>query len=191
MVEIFTREWFRYLAFVPDPGPAWKLSDFDFDRDYKRFGLMESLYSNLNPDLRKFKAAGGKMIVYGGWNDPDATPGGTIDYYETAERAMGGRAKTEDFFRLFLVAGMGHCGQGDGPFSIDYLKYLEAWVEQGQAPDLLIASESKLQLFSETAPSRRTTANRTRPVYPYPRWTKYKGSGDPNDSASFEPAESR
>ncbi|MEO8453423.1 MAG: tannase/feruloyl esterase family alpha/beta hydrolase, partial [Gemmatimonadota bacterium] len=130
MIEIFTREWFRYQAFMPDPGASWKLADFDFDRDYKRFGLMESLLSNQNPDLRKFKGAGGKLIVYGGWNDPDATPLGTIDYYETAVNTMGGRAATEQFFRFFLVPGMGHCGSGDGPFSVDYLRYLEAWVEQ-------------------------------------------------------------
>src|SRR5262249_16938916 len=46
MVEIFAREWFRYQAFMPDPGPAWNVSDFDFDREYRRFAIMESLYTD-------------------------------------------------------------------------------------------------------------------------------------------------
>jgi feruloyl esterase len=192
MIEIFAREWFRYLAFMPDPGPTWKLADFDFDRDYRRFATMEGFYSDLNPDLRKFKAAGGKMIVWGGWNDPDATPGGTIDYYETTVRTMGGRAKTEDFFRYFLVPGMGHCGQGDGPLAVDYLRHLEAWVEQGKAPDVLIATQTNRSLFTtQQSTSADRPKARTRPVYPFPRWTKYKGTGDPNDAASYEPVEPR
>jgi feruloyl esterase len=176
---------------MPDPGPTWKLADFEFDRDYKRFGTMEGLYSDLNPDLRKFKAAGGKLIVYGGWNDPDATPRGTIDYYETAVRTMGGRAATEEFFRYFLVPGMGHCGEGNGPISVDYLSYLEAWVEQGKAPDQVIAKESSRSLFSNQQQAAAPAKSRTRPVYPYPRWTKYRGAGNPDDAASYEPTETR
>jgi len=191
MTEIFTREWFRYLAFVPDPGPAWKPTDFDFDREYKRFMNLESLYSDSNPDLRKFKQAGGKLIVWGGWNDPDATPRGIIDYYETAEKTMGGRQATQDFFRLFLVPGMSHCGMGEGPFAIDYLHYLEEWVEKGESPDVLIGRESIRHLFaqkSEIKPAP-SAAKHTRPVYPFPAWTRYKGAGNPNDAASYEPVE--
>ncbi|MEO8450878.1 MAG: tannase/feruloyl esterase family alpha/beta hydrolase, partial [Gemmatimonadota bacterium] len=68
-----------------------------------------------------------------------------------------------------------------------------AWVEQGRAPDAVIGTEASVHLFAgerNTAPGQ-ATARRTRPVYPYPRWTKYKGSGNPNDAASFEPAEPR
>jgi hypothetical protein len=31
-----------------------------------------------------------------------------VDYYETLERVMGGRAQTQDFARPFPVAGMAH-----------------------------------------------------------------------------------
>lgn len=54
---------------MPDPGPSWRLSDFDLARDYRRFGLTESLFGAANPDLRRFKAAGGKLLIYQGWND--------------------------------------------------------------------------------------------------------------------------
>lgn len=64
--EVLATEAARYLMFMPDFGPHWQLGDFDFDRDYKRLGMMQSLYSDTNPDLRKFKAAGGKLIAYHG-----------------------------------------------------------------------------------------------------------------------------
>ncbi|MDX2221363.1 MAG: tannase/feruloyl esterase family alpha/beta hydrolase, partial [Rhodospirillaceae bacterium] len=108
----FIGDLWRYLGFHPDPGPNWQPTDFDFDRDYKRRGMMEGIYSGSNPDLRKFKAAGGKIISYQGWADQSVVPLNVIDYYELVERTMGGRAQTQDFFRLFMVPGMNHCRGG-------------------------------------------------------------------------------
>jgi hypothetical protein len=190
---------FRYLFFMPEPGPTWNLSDFDVDRDYKRLGLVEALYDSSNPDLRKFKAAGGKMIAYQGLNDPGVLPGSTIDYYETVERTMEGREATKTFFRLFALPGVDHCGFGDGAFAVDWLGALEAWVEKGRAPDKLIASHVKLDdlKFPDDYvkiqrrlefPLDAATVTFTRPAYPYPVRAKYKGSGDSNDAANFVPA---
>jgi feruloyl esterase len=136
----YTLDLFRYLNFMPPPGPNWKLSSFDFDRDYKRLGQIDSLYSASNPDLREFKRAGGKMILYHGWNDDGPSPAQTIDYYEAATRTMGGLKPTQDFFRLFLIPGMIHCTGGEGAYAIDYLSYLEDWVEHGQEPDKLVGA---------------------------------------------------
>ena len=52
----FMGDMFRYMSFMPDPGPTWQLGDFDWDRDYQRLGLMEALYGGQNPDLRRFAA---------------------------------------------------------------------------------------------------------------------------------------
>jgi feruloyl esterase len=184
---------FMYALFTPSPGPDWKVTDFDFDHDYKRLGI-GALYTDGNPDLRKFKGAGGKLIVSQGGNDTMEIPGAIFDYYETAERTMGGRAATEDFFRLFVVPGMKHCTGGDGAFAIDYLTYLEAWVERGQAPDVMVGAHVQgtdwMQSFMLSFPlDPATRISFTRPVYPYPRLAKYKGTGDPNDATSFVPIE--
>ena len=113
-------DYFGYVGFMPAPGPSWKMADFDFDRDYKRLRMSESLFGAAdNPDLRKFKAAGGKMILYQGWQDESDIPTDSINYYETAEKTMGGRAATQDFFRLFMVPGMNHCTAGAEAFAID------------------------------------------------------------------------
>ena len=101
------------------------------------------LFPDTNPDLRQFKAAGGKLISYQGTHDALEIPGAIFDYYETAERTMGGRAATQDFFRLFAIPGMNHCTEGEGVFAFNYLSYLEAWVERGQAPDVMVGAHVK------------------------------------------------
>src|SRR5687767_14376497 len=98
---------------------------------------------------------------------------------------MGGRAATQDFFRLFMIPGMGHCGGGEGAWVIDYLSYLEAWVEQGRAPQALIGAHLKEEGAASTRfPLDPARISFTRPIYPYPFWTRYKGGGNPDDATS-------
>jgi hypothetical protein len=122
------------------------------------------------------------MIMYQGAADESDIPADAIDYYELVEKTMGGRTETQEFFRFFLVPGMNHCGGGAGAFAIDYLNYLEAWVEKGQAPDVLIGSHPESD-GAEWKPK----AKFTRPIYPYPTRAKYKGKGDPNRAENFRP----
>jgi len=138
--ERWVQEVFRYWAFTPPPGARWSMGDFDFSRDYKRLGVAETLWDASNPDLRKFRDAGGKLLFAHGLSDADVAPGGEMDYYEMVERTMGGRQPTQKFARLFVIPGMQHCTGGAGAFAIDYVGYLEAWVEAGQAPDKLIGA---------------------------------------------------
>jgi hypothetical protein len=192
--EPLVTEGLRDLMFLPELGSAWRLSDFDFDRDYKRLGVMESLYDASNPDLRKFKATGGKLLAYQGTNDISVLPQITEDYYEAVERTMGGREATQSFFRLFVLPGVEHCWGGDGADTLDFLSALEAWVEKGEAPNRLIAAHLKKPTKKETMldmpgfPLDPGNIQFTRPVYPYPTKARYQGRGDPNDAASFGPS---
>jgi feruloyl esterase len=183
---------FRYLFFLPAAGPGWKLGDFDFDRDYRRLGIMESLYDSNNPNLRAFKAADGKLMILQGLNDTVVLPESTVDYYEMVERTMGGRTETQSFARLFLVPGADHFLGGTGAGVLDSLGALEAWVERDQAPDRLIAAHLKDNQsifpldFSDFSLDTRHIQF-TRPVFPYPLRAKYRGRGDPSEAASFVP----
>jgi hypothetical protein len=187
----FMTDLFRYMAFMPDPGPTWTPERFDWDRDPRRLDLMESLYSGSNPDLRRFKARGGKLLAYQGWADQSVLPLNVIDYYETAEKTMGGRAATQEFFRLFMIPGMNHCVGGEGAHAVDYLSYLEAWVERGQAPDMMRAAHPKPEVATRPqygAPALGADeVEFTRPLYPYPLQPKYRGKGDARDAASYLP----
>jgi hypothetical protein len=198
-------EFFKYLLYRPAAGSSWRITDFDFDHDYQRLGL-GAMFTDNNPDLRRFKAAGAKLLVAQGGYDGLEIPGAIFDYYETVERTMGGRAETMDFFRLFLVPGMRHCSAGDGAFAVDYLKYLEAWVEEGHAPEVMIGAHVDSDyLLAQTKEEEGSLRDRlwtaafhlvypldadvpvtfTRPFYPYPAYANYTGKGDPNDARNF------
>lgn len=191
----FDANFLRYMAFVPDLGPGWQVTDLDFERDYKRFAMMESIYAANNPDLRKFKKNGGKLIIYHGWADTNIPPLKSVDYYETVEKTMGGPEATQDFVRLFMVPGKNHGNSGDGAWYIDYLSYLENWVEHGNAPGKMIGAHIELPDDRMEArhklrfPLDPADVKFTRPVYPYPYplRAKYKGVGDQNNAENFEP----
>ena len=87
---------------------------------------------------------------------------------------MGGPDKTADWYRLFMVPGMGHCRGGEGPDTFDMVSALEQWVENGKAPDRIVASHS-----------RDGRVDRTRPLCPYPQVARYNESGSIDDAASF------
>ena len=145
------------------------------------------------PDLRAFKAKGGKLILYQGWADEACYPGNPAAYYETVEKLMGGRAATQDFFRLYMVPGESHIPQvSGGAETVDYLSYLEAWVERGEKPDVLLAQ--KLRSFARfagpvTYASYLTPANVefARPLYPYPVQARFTGRGDMNEAGNWRP----
>jgi hypothetical protein len=185
--ENFMGDMFRYLNFMPDPGPSWQPKDFDFDYDYKRLGLMEHIYTGSNPDLRKFKANGGKVLTYQGWRDQSVVPLNIIDYYETVTKTMGGQEATEEFYRLFMIPGMNHCSGGAGAYAIDYLAYMEDWVEKGEAPDVLIGVHPKVRVDSAGTdlPLADEQVDFSRPAFPYPAKVTYSGKGDPTDAANF------
>jgi feruloyl esterase len=162
--------------------PQWDWRTFDFDRDVelvddKLFGVLNAV----DPDLRDFKANGGKLIVYHGWNDPGVMPQQTIQYYdnvvELAGKATGGDGKafTDEYLRLFMMPGMGHCQGGTGPDQADFMSAIAAWVERGQAPSRIVAQK---QENGQTA--------MTRPLCPHPQVARYAGRGDANDERSFE-----
>jgi feruloyl esterase len=129
----------RNVMLERDPGTSFSLLKVDLVALRDQMRLVEPIYNAQNPDLRAFKAHGGKLLLYHGLNDAEIPPGLSIDYYETAVRTMGGQAATSEFFRFFLLPGMAHCRRGPGPDAIDLLTVMEDWVERGKAPDELVA----------------------------------------------------
>lgn len=145
-----------------------------------------------NPDIRAFQRAGGKFILYQGWADEVIPPLGAADYYETVERLMGGRVATQAFFRFFAIPGQSHIPGNVGAESLDYVQALEAWVEQGKAPDVLPGRKLKritqmmgpMYVDQDLQPSNVLYS---RPIYPYPTQARYAGKGDPDLADSFRP----
>ncbi len=180
----FYEDFFKYMALQPNPGPEWTFEKFDREADYQRLGEIQGLMDATNPDFSRFKRAGGKLILHHGWADSGLSANASVELYESIQRAMGGRIATQEFMRLFMVPDTDHCGGGPGANAIDYLEYLDKWVVEGSAPDSMIAAHHTEKHLSP-APATDTAPKFTRPVYPYPLYAKYKGSGDPNDASSF------
>jgi len=87
-------------------------------------------------------------------------------------KTLGG--KQDDWLRLFLLPGVGHCGGGVGPDQADYMAALERWRENNVAPDQIVAAKVS-----------GGRVEMTRPICAYPKVAQYKGSGSPSDAANF------
>jgi feruloyl esterase len=138
---------------------------------------------------------GGKLIQYHGWGDPAIPALASIQYYDRVKAFMmkvpderNSSRAVEDFYRLYMVPGMGHCGGGNGanvfgnrpgaPADADHdvVVALDRWVEKGVAPGAIIGTGKSVMEPAKTL---------TRRLCVYPQTAHYKGSGDPNDAASF------
>lgn len=188
---------FQNMAFYP-PGPGfrWNYNDFDHDRDWQRLDLMRVVYGDGGiPDLRKFKAAGGKLIINHSWGDGGSTnPLKSVDLYESVEKLMGGRSQTQDFFRLFMMPGRNHCVGGPGAHAFDVVTPMEKWVQTGESPDMLVGAHLESAAESALFPDiyfgyDAQKADFTRPVYPYPLRAVYKGQGDATDWRNYKPVD--
>ena len=151
--------------------PKWDWRKFDVDRDVKFVDEKTGFINATDPDLSKFKAHGGKILMYHGWNDTAISPENSINYYNSVQAKMG---RSQDVVRLFMMPGMAHCGGGQGPDQVNFMGALERWREQGIEPKVMIAT--------------RTVGPRvdmTRPICAVPQVATYKGTGSTNDAENF------
>jgi feruloyl esterase len=113
-------------------------------------------------------------LFYHGWSDPWFSPLDTLQYYEKMAKDSGGmdfvRANAS---RFFAVPGMGHCRSGNALDRFDMLTAVVDWVENGKAPDDVVATGAALP-------------GRSRPLCAWPQHAHYRGQGDQNDAANFE-----
>jgi feruloyl esterase len=165
---MFGTNMFKYLVFNDS---TWDYKKYDFDNFFKETSFASSFLDATDTDYSEFKKAGGKMIMYHGWNDPALSAYATIQHFEEAMRQD---RDLQSYVRLFLLPGVLHCGGGTGPDNIDWLKIIRDWVENGKAPDRLIASKSE-----------NGKITMTRPVFPYPKLSVYSGKGNVNEEKNF------
>jgi len=169
--KTFGETFFKFMAFGA-PRPSYDWQTFDLDADLDKIENARAVLDATNPDLSRFKARGGKLVSYFGWADPALNPLMGVRYFERAAQQAG--ASTADFYRLFMVPGMFHCGGGIGTSTFDAFTPLVEWVEKGTPPQSIAASRIV-----------DGKAVRTRPLCPYPQVARYKGAGSIDDAASF------
>jgi hypothetical protein len=194
---MYMDSFMRWIAFTPGFD---SVRDFNFDTDPQKLERLAAIHDAADPDLSKFKAHGGKLILYNGWADHSTPPMRSVQYFEEIRRTTPG---ADDFVRLFMPPGFYHCNGGPGPNMFgargqpylgapdiaedrgnlghadhDMLAALDQWVEKGVAPTKIIATK-----FKDDNPKLGVV--RTRPVCAFPQVAKYRGSGSIDDVANF------
>jgi len=165
----------------------WNVREFSLARDVPPARDKFWFLMFPQPDLHAFQRSGGKLITYHGWMDEIVPPGLTIGLHGSVVNSVG--KDTQKSFRLFMAPGMAHCRRGNGPDSFgqafagdppivdaehDMLSALMRWVENGKAPEKIVASRVVNDQVAVT-----------RPLCPYPQRAQYQGKGDVNDAKNF------
>lgn len=157
---------------VAHQDPNWDWRTFDLDRDFPLVAEKAGFINAVNPDLSAFKAHGGKLLQYHGWNDQLISAQSSLNYHASVQEEMG--PQQDDWYRLFMMPGVMHCGGGPGPNQFNGMAVLERWRESGIAPDQIIATHVT-----------NGRVDMTRPLCPHPQVAVYKGVGSTNDAANF------
>jgi feruloyl esterase len=157
----------RYLAFTP-ADPDFDVFRFDFDNDVERTRESSKIIDADGINLNSF-AGHAKLILYHGLSDQGLSPLDPLGWYERLHAPQ--RGAVQDWARLFLVPGMTHCAGGPATDQFDMLEAIVAWVEQGQAPERVIAK-------GDSFPGQ------SRPLCAYPNVARYAG-GDAREAANF------
>src|SRR5688572_30122231 len=159
-------QFFRYMV---HDDPEWTVERFDHRRDFdlarhRKIGnqTLSQVLDASDPDLTRFERGGGKLLMYFGWEDALLSPQAGVDYFQRVVARMGGADRTQAFFRLFMVPGMGYCQDGSAPPAFgqagivpgmrddaehDIRRALEAWVEQGKAPERIVEAAQVLHPY--------------------------------------------
>jgi hypothetical protein len=130
-------------------------------------------------DLDAFRRNGGKLLTFVGMNDQLIMPRGVVNYYREMATRHGSQnepnfERLQSFYRLFRAPGVAHCGGGAGPQPQNLFGALVDWVENGVAPQQILAQNTSGGVVT-----------RTRPLCPYPQTAIYEGSGSMDDAANF------
>jgi hypothetical protein len=195
----------QYLQWLVFNDPKWDWHSLNIDSDVAFTDASDAKGPQINaidPDLIKFQKRGGKLIEYHGWLDPGFSPEYAVEYYESVVQALKKNVgisdeqaalnQTQEFYRLFMVPGMGHCTGGPGPNAFgglaqpevplnsqhDIVSALEDWVERGVAPSQLIATK-----YVQDDPGKGIAMQR--PICVYPEEPRYKGTGSNADANNF------
>jgi feruloyl esterase len=162
---------FKYVVFKD---ASWDWRRFDAATDIDLAARVDSgIINSANTDLTAFFAHGGKLLMYHGWADQQVAAGNSVDYFTKVVKAAGNSA-VDKSIQLYMIPGMGHCQGGPGTDTFSKMTAIERWVSTGHAPESITASHMTYG-----------TTDRTRPICPYGKVAKWKGTGSTDEASNF------
>ncbi|KAK7043043.1 hypothetical protein VNI00_008781 [Paramarasmius palmivorus] len=187
----YASDWFRYVVYNASFDPTTlTLADYEHALALDPFNI-----ATWKGDISAFQRRNGKLLSYHGQSDGLISPKITESYYERVSKSMGlPSSSLDDFYRLFMISGMGHCrggvgawdiGQGTSPTMADLdpgsnvLTAVVRWVEEGIAPETIMGYK-----YVNDTPALGVAF--TRRHCRYPLKNTYDGSGDGSNPDSWE-----
>jgi feruloyl esterase len=189
--------WFT----VPDPN--YNPLTVNYNTDINLVTASSPAVNN-STDISTFIGRGGKLIFYHGLSDSGPPWPYTLEYFrkvakryaqnhaslvrvsagegDDSDQALG---QAGDFMKLYLVPNMGHCGGNASTDRFDMLTPMVNWIENGIAPDTVVATGVNFSNTLGTLTGLPTT--RSRPLCPYPQALRYSGpkGGDISVAANY------
>jgi len=159
---------FKYLVFND---PNWDYGTYELNTWKKDTALAATFLNATSTNLDALKTNGRKLLLWHGWADAALSPLASIRYFDQVKARD---PNATDYFRMFLLPGVLHCGGGLGPDNADWNTTLADWVENGKAPERVVARKME-----------NNAVVRSRPLCVYPQRAQYKGSGSTDDEANF------
>jgi hypothetical protein len=160
------------IALLPGELPLNGPFEFNFDTDPPRVNKSADLINAVSTKMAPFLGRGGKIIFYTGMSDPVFSANDLIRYYRGLAEDNGGMEVLRRSARLFRIPGMNHCAGGPALDTFDMLTVIQEWVENGLAPESIVATG-------------KAFPGRSRPLCSYPETPHYKGSGSIDDAQNF------
>lgn len=171
------------FGIIKDPG--FNLVAFDLQRFKPQIQAASALIDSTNPDLSRFFARGGRLIIKSSPSDYSSNPQILMEYFD-AVVARSGRDVVDRHVRYYLMPNTSHGGDGVSlttgapiPQHVNLAQMAFDWVEKGVTPpDAPVArAVGKLPPFEVSA---------SKPMCRYPMYPHYRAGGDPKLSDSYE-----
>jgi hypothetical protein len=168
------------LFWFTNPDPTYNPLTVDYNNDIDLM-VRRSPAVNNSTRIEPFVRRGGKLMLYHGLSDSGPPWPYTLKYFEDVSDRFG-KERANDFMKMYLIPNMGHCSGNAATDRFDMLTPMVDWIENGNAPDDIVASG--VNFFSTLGTLTGLPSTRSRPLCAYPKTLRYTG-GDMSQASSY------
>jgi feruloyl esterase len=166
-----------YIDYMVAQNPSVDWLQLEPTQYTSRLDQLVTMIDAVDPDLSRFKARGGKLILWTGLSDWLITANNATDYYKSVVQQSGGQAAADEYVEYYTAPSVQHCTGGTGADKVDLAGPMFEWLEKGTKPSAAQIIATQYAVAAGATPV-------TRPLCKYPQDPRYVG-GAPAAAASF------